>query len=480
MPDPWFPRYHLRPRSGWINDPNGLIHYKGRYHAFYQTNPYGAEWGGIHWGHAESPDLVHWVERGIALAPRRDEGEAHCFSGSAAIGPSGSPWLFYTSIGEGPDAIACGAEQWAAVAHGGQGEGGLGADGASDLVRFSRRHRLLGADEGRRLGVRDWRDPFVWRDRDGWAMATGASRGGRGVVALHRSADCIAWSFEGILFEDPRVALIECPCFFPLGELWCLIDSPCGAVRWHTGRWDGSGPFLPEAEGIVDSGGRDSFYAPQVFDGPPSEPGLSARRLMIGWLPESARTPGGAFGKAPMPAPGACDASDAWAGALSLPMELSLASCGRLLVAPARELEAARSWPLFDMGDAGCPSSIGDTGASYELTARVAEAAIIDILASSDGTERTRLVVDQARDRMEIDRSRSTSMPGIDLSAKKAALPPRGDGRGADGASEELRVFVDASIVEAFFRGTRLSARVYPRATGPRRVEVIGGARSQL
>ncbi len=461
MPDPWFPRYHVRPRSGWINDPNGLIYYDGLYHVFYQWNPVSAAWGDIHWGHAASPDLLHWEDRGIALAPRRVQGEAHCFSGNAAIGPNGRPWLFYTSVGEGPDAIASGAEQWVAVP-------GCFSSGAET------RHRLLGAEEGKRLGLRDWRDPFVWRDRDGWAMATGASRGGRGVVALHRSSDCLSWSYAGILFEDPRVELVECPNFFPLGDRWCLIDSPCGAVRWNTGFWDGEGPFRPSAEGIVDAGGREAFYAPQVFAAPPAKPGFPPRRLMIGWLPESARSPRGAFGLPPLAHP-AHPESASWAGALSIPMELSLGSGGRLQITPALELEAAKDWPRIDLGDALALSRSSDAalrardaGTSFELVARIHGSVAFDLLAATDGSESARLVVEPEKGFMEIDRTELSALPGVDLSKVRTVLPPRRDGIDGDGTGEELRVFVDASIIEAFFRGTRLSARAYPLKEGSR------------
>jgi sucrose-6-phosphate hydrolase SacC (GH32 family) len=26
------PRYHIQPPQGWMNDPNGPVFYKGRYH----------------------------------------------------------------------------------------------------------------------------------------------------------------------------------------------------------------------------------------------------------------------------------------------------------------------------------------------------------------------------------------------------------------------------------------------------------------
>ena len=63
------PAFHLSPRTGWMNDPNGFSWYQGKYHLFYQYNPYNSYWGPMHWGHAVSEDLLHWEYLPAALAP---------------------------------------------------------------------------------------------------------------------------------------------------------------------------------------------------------------------------------------------------------------------------------------------------------------------------------------------------------------------------------------------------------------------------
>ncbi len=104
------PQFHFSPEINWQNDPNGLVFYKGEYHLFYQYNPFGNEWGYMHWGHAISTDLVHWEQLPIALFPDNDSKDKEVcteFSGSGLVdennvtglqkGDEKTILLFYTS-----------------------------------------------------------------------------------------------------------------------------------------------------------------------------------------------------------------------------------------------------------------------------------------------------------------------------------------------------------------------------------------------
>ena len=96
-----------------MNDPNGPIFFGGKWHMFYQHNPYGTEWGHMHWGHAVSGDLVRWDHWPIAIAPSADRGEEHCFSG-CCVDDHGTPTIVYTSIGPKTPADS-NAVQWLAT-----------------------------------------------------------------------------------------------------------------------------------------------------------------------------------------------------------------------------------------------------------------------------------------------------------------------------------------------------------------------------
>jgi len=78
----WRPQFHFTPERNWMNDPNGMVFFEGEYHLFFQYNPFGDKWGHMSWGHAVSPDKVHWKHLPLALA---EENGVMIFSGSAVV-----------------------------------------------------------------------------------------------------------------------------------------------------------------------------------------------------------------------------------------------------------------------------------------------------------------------------------------------------------------------------------------------------------
>ena len=77
--------HHLMPPVGWLNDPNGLCWYKGKYHVFFQYAPFDVEGGLKFWGHYTSVDLVDWKYEGTALYPDSPYDCHGVYSGSALV-----------------------------------------------------------------------------------------------------------------------------------------------------------------------------------------------------------------------------------------------------------------------------------------------------------------------------------------------------------------------------------------------------------
>ena len=303
--DPLRPVYHFLAPGNWMNDPNGPIQFGGFYHMFYQHNPYGDEWGNMHWGHARSKDLVHWEHLPIALWPSKEKGEDHAFSGSAVLDASGKPMIFYTAIGPRMNA-GDSAQQWAALPE------------DDELIRWKKHpgNPIVPEKLHGDVKILDWRDPFVFREGDLWYMVVGGHRkGGKGCIALYSSDDLEEWKFLGIPIEGTEDNW-ECPNLFKLGGRWVLVYSPHAAVRYYVGQLDLKNcKFTPEHHGILDH--SDNYYAPNCLLDDQN------RRIMWGWVR-------------------GFPAGRSWNGSLSLPRVLTLAEDNHLIQQPARELQMLR------------------------------------------------------------------------------------------------------------------------------------------
>lgn len=323
--DPARPGFHFRPPAGWMNDPNGPIYRDGRYHLFYQHNPYGDVWGDIHWGHAWSPDLVRWNHLPVALAPSRDLGEQHCFTGSAWENDRAGTMLFYTSVPADTAARPC--EQWAVRC----------GPGLASFRRHEDNPLLVPGDPPAAAFRADWRDPFVFEaagrtfmilgavlEEGGSRVLGGESRmAGEGdrVIPLYEAEDPSLgrWRYRGLLgcFPEAAVTFPECPNLFPVDDRWLLTyaaHEPVHAALGHFRPLEGS--FREEERGRLDR--TTFFYAAARYARAPGD-----APVVVGWIR-------------------GWDGGRGWNGALSLPRVVEVGSDGALRQRPLPGLRRLR------------------------------------------------------------------------------------------------------------------------------------------
>jgi len=327
--DPLRPQYHLLPAHNWMNDPNGPIFYRGRYHMFHQYNPQGAVWGNMNWAHATSDDMIHWHHEPIALSPTPGGPDQDgVFSGSAVV-DNGKPTVIYTGVqpSQTPtDAtLKDGVHTWR--------ETQCLAVAADDALRtWKKPPQPVIATPPPGLEVTGFRDPCLWREADRWMLIVGSGiRGNGGTILLFTSPDLRQWTYLHPLLEGTPSGqtstnpvdtgdMWECPDFFPLGNKHVLLISTMGKVRWKVGTY-ADRRFTPEKEGVVDWG---SYYAAKTMLD------RNASRILWGWIPEAR--------------PDADLVAAGWAGVMSLPRVLSLTPQNELQtkVAPAARILRGR------------------------------------------------------------------------------------------------------------------------------------------
>ncbi len=396
------PCLHFLPQQFWINDPNGLIYWRGRHHLFYQHNPVEARHGNIVWGHASSEDLLNWQHHPIALRPEMPYDHGGCYSGCAVAehGDAGPLTLLYTGVVWGDASRPTRQTQVVAV--------------SDDGMHFER----LGdnpviADPPAGIHPRHFRDPFVWRDPsdpdEPWRMAlTGSTQAGGeydgdACVLEYRGRSLAEWRYDREVLRSPRDLgwwAHECPNHVQIDACRFLVTSP--QLSWRTWWW----PQREDGTYQHDDGRRldlgDCFYAPLSWQ-------HQGRTLMLGWLRET-RPPEAAL-------------AAGWAGCLSLPRELYLDGQGRLAQRPAKELA---SWRDRSLG--------GDPPPTHEPL----ELAVV----ASPGSA---LAIHYC-----------TGHP------IRVTLP-NGSTAGPGREPQHYRVFVDRSVVEVFSAAGKAAAyRVYP------------------
>ena len=264
------PKYHITAPSNWINDPNGLIKFNGRYHIFYQYHPYSLVWGPMHWGHVVSDDLLHWEQLPIALTPGDEFDKDGCFSGTCII-KDNRLYVIYTGFifNEDPEKII----QQQCLAY------------SDDGIHFTKAGLIIGKDNlPKEFASNDFRDPSVYLDEDKYVLLVASRRiDGRGNILRYESKDLYHWEYiTNILPSDSDGTMIECPdyvkdlnlllyCdqFAPVNE---YLNHNLHSCLWRVGGFKNN-KFISHNGGMIDYG--FDFYAPQVLKGD---------NILIAWM----------------------------------------------------------------------------------------------------------------------------------------------------------------------------------------------------
>ncbi|RYM05039.1 glycoside hydrolase family 32 protein [Sporolactobacillus sp. THM7-7] len=431
--------YHIMAPSNWINDPNGLVQYKGEYHVFFQHHPYSPDWGPMHWGHVKSKDLVHWEHLPIALAPGDPFDSDGCFSGSA-VDDNGELNLIYTGHRfadeekKVPDEVQCRAV-------------------STDGVHFEKDELNPVIPLHPDPGSGDFRDPKVWRHGDFWYLVAGTSQEKIGKVVLYKSSDLRYWTYQGVLAESDGEEgyMWECPDFFELDGKHVLMCSPQGIEplddryrnRFQTGYFVGdydyqTNTFTRGAFHELDKG--HDFYAAQSFKD------SKGRRIVIGWMN---------MWESPMP-----EKEDGWAGALTLPRELHLDAAGHIRMMPVDELKSLREKEILSLENRTVsetqtfPEAISDQlEIEAECDTASATASAFGIKLRVGQSEDTVIRCDIDQEKLILDRSKSGRAVG---GYRRAPLPKSG--------RLTLHIYLDRSSVEVFAGDgeTVMTSRIYP------------------
>ncbi|TAL35208.1 MAG: glycoside hydrolase family 32 protein [Spirochaetes bacterium] len=454
--DPHRPLFHFSPVMNWMNDPCGLIRWRGEYHMFYQYHPFSSFWGPMHWGHAVSGDLVHWRYLPVALAPDTPE-HADDFSGiftGSAVDDNGVLTLVYT---DHRDTRYC-------VDRIMQSQSVASSDDGIVFKKFADNPVIASRPDG---CAEDFRDPKVWREDGEWRMVLGSRMEGRGQVLLYGSKDLKHWEYGGVLFRATRdgVGMYECPDFFPLGEghalLASVVEERGGVKEFYTILVTGAfreGAFVPERETRFDFG--PDFYAPQSFLDD------KGRRIVIAWMEN--------WGNSFLTHP------SGWSGAATLPRTIETNSRGEILIRPVEELEALRKTvqPAVEMSGKALDTSLLPVHSDLDLFEVMLEFTPLEkgahcglVIAGKDGGE-VAVFYDADQSRVVIDR-------GAMVLGEKGIFAERIDPE--ENGLVRLHVFCDRSSVEVFAGGYRAAgtARVYFKEPG-RRADIFSRGRVDL
>jgi fructan beta-fructosidase len=271
---PYRNQFHPSTRRGWNNDPNGMVYHDGKYHLYYQYNPFGIAWGNMHWGHFESTDLIHWTEQPIVFYQRTVADMA--FSGGGFVDVDntsglGGNTLFvaFTSTGRGE-----------CLAYSNDGGKTFTELDENPVVKHQGRDPKIFWYVPQKKWVMVVYDETACTETQAISPSSGQQALANRSMAFYESKDLKQWSRTGAFTDPDREAVYECPEMFQLPIVgkpeqarWILLGAQ---NRYFIGSFDGKA-FIKESGPHGSRHG--AFYAAQTFSDVPDD-----RRIQIGWV----------------------------------------------------------------------------------------------------------------------------------------------------------------------------------------------------
>lgn len=322
------PRFHLFPRAGWLNDPNGLCQLDGVHHIFFQYSPNQPKGGEKTWGHYSTKDFINYEFSGVFMKPDMPEDVSGVYSGCAYV-EDGQMYIYYTGNVKHPgdyDYILEGRESNTILVT------------SQDGINASEKKVLLRSQDYPDNLTLHVRDPKVWRQDGAYYMTLGArTKKDEGCVIVFKSQDKINWEFSHFVEKDDFGYMWECPDLFYVDGNQFLSVSPQGleAQEYRFQNIYQSGYFNTKSDLLADGKGLGEFiewdygfdfYAPQTYTDE------NNRTILIAWM----GMPDAEYGHD-------ISVEDGWQHMLSLPRELVFDNkSGKILQKPVAEIKDLR------------------------------------------------------------------------------------------------------------------------------------------
>ena len=423
----WKNKFHIEAEKGLVNDPNGLIFWKGEYHVFYQLNPKSCEHTFKNWAHIKSKDLVNWEKLPIALAPTDWFDKDGCYSGSA-IEKDGKLYLMYTGN----------------VKNNGVRESYQCLAVSEDGISFKKLGPVIHNNDIPKGYTRHFRDPKLLRKNGKFYVVLGAQRENlTGTILLYSSKDLFTWKFEQEIIKGESGYMCECPDYYEVNKQGVLIFSPQGLTAngiLYNNRYQ-SGYILrnikeTEKNNFIELDRGFEFYAPQSFIGKGGE------RIMFGWMgmPEELEHP---------------SVEEGWIHSLTLPRIIEIEN-NKLYQRPHTNLQKLRKNKItienLEVNGKVNLEKFNIKGITYEIILKLEELnsdLILNIRAGENN--KTVLKYEYKNKLFILDREKSgRGYKGI----RKCVLD----------TLKEIRIFSDTSSIEVYLNNGEevFTANIYP------------------